>query len=190
MLRFGRITVLVMSTALIGCDQTSQQTNRPAQGSGYSSGQEQSQSGSQPTNGNAGMAGVMQRAMDGDSFLFRSDVGEDYEIRMEGIDCPEKGQPMADVAKRWLETVTRGRTIWMIPTGKDRYGRTLANVHNGDIWINGESIRLGLAWHYESFNRDGRLARLQMDAQAARVGVWQSGSPMPPWEFRKLNSRR
>jgi endonuclease YncB( thermonuclease family) len=140
--------------------------------------------------GHAGIPGVMQRAMDGDSFLFRSDSGETYEVRLEGIDCPENGQSFADAAKRWLETVSQRRTIWIIPKGKDRYGRTLANVHNGDIWINGESVRLGLAWHYWAFNRDARLARLQMDAQAARVGVWQSVSPMPPWDFRKLKSRR
>ncbi|WP_145420612.1 thermonuclease family protein [Planctomycetes bacterium K23_9] len=143
------------------------------------------------TSGNAvEIAGELERAMDGDSFWFCAHSGERLEIRLEGIDCPEKGQPFAEEAKTWLEQVTSGRTIWLLPVGKDKYGRTLANVHNGEIWINGESVRRGLAWHYVSFNKDGRLARLQMDAQEAQTGIWSDRQPIPPWTYRKTHKRR
>ncbi|MGB7345528.1 MAG: thermonuclease family protein [Pirellulaceae bacterium] len=135
------------------------------------------------------IAGQIERAMDGDSFHFAADSGERFEVRLEGIDCPEKAQPFGEAAKRWLEDLTQGRRVWLIPTGQDKYGRVLANAHDGQVWINGELIRQGLAWHYGQFNRDGRLANLQLDAQTSRVGLWQDQSPMPPWEYRKANPR-
>lgn len=135
------------------------------------------------------IAGTVIRVMDGDSFRFQSVAGESFDVRLDGIDCPETNQPYGQESLAWLKQITSGRTVWVIPQGKDRYGRVLANVHDRQIWINGELVRRGLAWHYAAFNDDGRLWRLQMDAQAARAGLWQDPSPTPPWEFRKQNPR-
>ena len=79
-------------------------------------------------------------------------------IRLEGIDCPERNQPYADQARDALMAMTKDRKLWIIVQGTDRYNRTLANVHDGNTFINGEMIRLGLAWHYAQYNDDTRLA--------------------------------
>ncbi|NND98983.1 MAG: micrococcal nuclease [Pirellulaceae bacterium] len=122
---------------------------------------------------------------DGDSFHFQCDDGSSLRVRLEGIDCPEHGQPFADQAKRVLQQLTNNRVIWISPTGTDKYGRTLANARDNAVWMNGELVRRGLAWHYSQFNSDPRLARLQRDARVAGVGLWQDDMPLAPWDFRE-----
>ncbi len=106
-------------------------------------------------------------------------------IRLEGIDCPERNQPYADQARDALMAMTKDRKLWIIVQGTDRYNRTLANVHDGNTFINGEMIRLGLAWHYAQYNDDTRLADLQTAAQRGQIGLWQDSNPEPPWDYRK-----
>ena len=122
---------------------------------------------------------------DGDSFEFVSDDGQSMTIRLEGIDCPERNQPYADQARDALMAMTKDRKLWIIVQGTDRYNRTLANVHDGSTFINGEMIRLGLAWHYAQYNDDTRLADLQTAAQRGQIGLWQDRNPEPPWDYRK-----
>lgn len=131
------------------------------------------------------VSGKVRWVADGDSFEFESDSGESMTIRLEGIDCPERNQPFADQARDALMAMTKDRRLWVISKGTDKYGRTLANVHDGNVFINGEMLRLGLAWHYAKYNDDVRLAGLQAVAQRDRVGLWQERSPEPPWDYRK-----
>ncbi len=131
------------------------------------------------------LSGRVQRVMDGDSVKFQLDGGEIIEVRLDGIDAPEKDQPFGDEARTVLHNLTNDRVVYLISTGTDKYGRTLGKLHDGNVFINGELIRLGMAWHYARFNDDQRLADLQSAAMQNGVGLWgQRAQPVPPWEFR------
>ena len=56
-----------------------------------------------------------------------------------------------------------------------------------------EQVKRGMAWHYRTYMReqspDDRLAyaAAEKDAAAARLGLWQHGEPVPPWDCRHPN---
>ena len=49
-------------------------------------------------------------------------------IRLSGIDCPEKGQAYGNNAKRATSALVFGKEVMLQTFGKDKYGRTLADV--------------------------------------------------------------
>ena len=49
-------------------------------------------------------------------------------IRLSGIDCPEKGQAYGKRAKQAASELFFGKEVTLQTHGKDKYGRTLANV--------------------------------------------------------------
>jgi micrococcal nuclease len=66
---------------------------------------------------------------------------------------------------------------------RDDYGRFLAFVWNGDVLLNEELVRAGLArarlgYRYTSTMKR-RLARAQEEAQHAKRGMWSDTTPAP-----------
>jgi endonuclease YncB( thermonuclease family) len=49
-------------------------------------------------------------------------------IRLNGIDCPEQGQAFGQKAKQAAAALVFGKEIALQTHGKDKYGRTLADV--------------------------------------------------------------
>jgi endonuclease YncB( thermonuclease family) len=54
--------------------------------------------------------------------------GREFDIRFYGIDCPEKDQPYGMEAKRFVQRMCRGRTVEVVPSGQDRYGRVIETM--------------------------------------------------------------
>jgi len=51
---------------------------------------------------------------------------------------------------------------------------------------NAEMIRQGFAWHYKTYNGDLELDQLELEARAAKRGLWSdSQTPVAPWLWRK-----
>jgi len=49
-------------------------------------------------------------------------------IRLNGIDCPEKGQAYGKKAKQAASALVFGKEVTLQTYGKDKYGRTIADV--------------------------------------------------------------
>ena len=49
-------------------------------------------------------------------------------IRLNGIDCPEKGQAYGQRAKQAASGLVFGKEVTLQTYGLDKYGRTIANV--------------------------------------------------------------
>ena len=81
-----------------------------------------------------------------------------------------------------------GKLVEVDPVTRDRYGRIVAWVHVGGRCLNEEILRAGYAWHFKRFSRDSHLAELELQARAARSGLWGDPAPVAPWEFRKARS--
>lgn len=136
---------------------------------------------------------VVSRIVDGDTFHCTS--GE--KIRLLLIDAPESGQGDAGLrAKLALEE--------MAPTGArvrleydaqstDRYGRTLAHVHAGTVWVNRAMVRRGYALVTVYPPNVRHVETLRAAADSARtegVGLWgRGGFGCSPVDFRAKRCR-
>ncbi len=124
------------------------------------------------------------RVADGDSFTLSQDNSE-LEIRLYGIDCPERKQPFHKRAETFTRKVLDRGEIRFTEIDRDRYGRIVAWVFVDSLNLNKELVRHGLAWHYKRHSSDNTLARLEDSARTAKAGLWSDPNPIPPWEFRR-----
>jgi len=60
----------------------------------------------------------------------------------------------------------------------------------GDVNINAEQVRRGMAWVYRQYAHDLSLYAIEAEAKAARRGLWADPAPIPPWEWRHTKSKR
>jgi len=111
--------------------------------------------------------------------------GKAVKIRLNGIDCPEKGQDFGTKAKSFTSDACFGKPVTVKVFDTDRYGRLVGDIvlPDGRI-LNQELVRAGLAWHYKAYSKDETLARLENEARAAMRGLWSIPNPTPPWDFR------
>ena len=93
-------------------------------------------------------------------------------VRLEGIDCPERGQPFGRVATTFTWTRVYGKTVELEPRDTDRYGRLVARVRVGGADLGFELLSAGLAWHYTQYSKDRAYAAAAQGARARRVGLW------------------
>lgn len=87
---------------------------------------------------------------DGDSITVLHD-GRQEQIRLWGIECPEKNQDFGTKAKQATSTVVFGKFVEVEPATTDRYGRTVAFVRVDHTLVNEELIRQGLAWVFTRY---------------------------------------
>ncbi len=83
---------------------------------------------------------------DGDSLI----LNNGQEIRLIGIDAPEKGQPYADEARAFLKGLITGKEL-RLEKGieeRDKYNRLLVYMYAGDTFVNAEMIKHGYAVAY------------------------------------------
>lgn len=135
---------------------------------------------------------------DGDTLCVTSGWGwGQTKIRLDGIDCPEDGQPWGDTAKYGLLKIAGGRKVRLEKHGLDIHGRTLATVYVWDAkvagWqnVNERMVMLGQAWVLRAYydhlpkDRQAKLDRLEAWAKSKKVGLWRTDNPIPPWQWRK-----
>lgn len=77
----------------------------------------------------------------------------------------------------------QSRSPHIRPRCKDQYDRFLAFVWNGDVLLNEELVRAGLAQAKLGYRYSGamknRLAKAQDDARQARRGIWSKPGREP-----------
>src|ERR1043165_8441167 len=110
--------------------------------------------------------GPLVRVKDGDSLVVKVQ-GVAMDIRLAGIDAPELGQPYGRDAKQTLASLAAGKQLVIKPLDTDRYGRTVADVWNGETQLNTEMVRRGGAWFYSEFARNAGLYDVEQEARNA-----------------------
>ncbi|MFC1876501.1 thermonuclease family protein [Thermodesulfobacteriota bacterium] len=128
--------------------------------------------------------GKVVSVTDGDTIKVLQN-GIQVKIRLASIDCPEKGQPYGQAARKFTAKLVAGKVAEVWPTDTDRYGRTVAFVFVGSTDLNKELLKAGLAWHYKRYSRDPELAKLEFEAREQKVGLWKEPGAIAPWEWRK-----
>jgi micrococcal nuclease len=111
-------------------------------------------------------------------------------VRLNGIDAPEIRQAFGKKSKGFLSALVFGKDVEVIVRDTDRYGRLVGDVLVGGKSANFELVAAGLAWQYTEYSKDRTLAELEKGARGKRLGLWADRSPLPPWEFRRLKTRK
>ncbi|MEM3335614.1 MAG: thermonuclease family protein [Thermoplasmata archaeon] len=142
---------------------------------------------------------TVTRVIDGDTFhclpektLFGAKVHKDstISVRLRGIDAPEKRQSYGEEARLSLKELIGGKIVKLDVKDIDRYGRVVAYVWLGNININLEQVKRGMAWAYvEYLDRPyaSEFYEAEKQARKQKLGLWKESNPTPPWEWRKRN---
>lgn len=132
------------------------------------------------------LSGQVVRVLDGD-LLEVLHHGKAERIRLNGIDCPEKGQAYGERAKQATSKLVFGKDVMLNTYGPDKNGRTIADVLLSDgTNVNYMLVREGWCWwdrKYAPGNR--KLERLEKEARDGKKGLWAEPNPVAPWEWRK-----
>ena len=134
----------------------------------------------------ADFTGPVVSVLDGDTIKVLHNQRPER-IRLKGIDCPENGQAYSRKAKQAASALVFGKNVTLQVHGKDKYGRTLADVLLTDgMIVNHELVKAGWCWWYRKYApRDTVLEGLEKDARDTKKGLWVDPAPIPSWVYRK-----
>jgi micrococcal nuclease len=130
----------------------------------------------------------VRRVVDGDTLLLASGA----RVRLQGIDTPETVKPDSSVepwgleasqfTKEFIEKAGNRVRLSFSLERKDRYDRFLAFIWNGDLMLNEELLRSGLAHARRDYrysdSMKSRFTEAQNEARRAGRGIWST----PPLE--------
>lgn len=150
--------------------------------------------------------GQVTKVSDGDTIQVKDDLGTKVKIRLYGIDAPEiekvnkktgriskPGQPFGVEAWKALEDKIYRKRVNVEVVDIDQYKRLVSTVWLERRNINQEMVTEGWAWAYRQYldrAYASEFIKMEEQARAKRLGLWQQNNPQPPWEFRKrLKSR-
>ena len=126
------------------------------------------------------------RVYDGDTFTILVPPDYTFNIRIQGIDAPERRQEFGMYARLYLEALIGGREVEIFPMEQDKWGRTTARCfnHEGkDIGL--EMIKGGMAWYYSEYYKDPKYENEERIARATQRGLWCRPDPMKPQVYRQ-----
>ncbi len=117
---------------------------------------------------------VISRVIDGDTVTDARGLN----IRLLGINAPEKNQPNFTLAKQTLENLVLNKKLKLLLDVEkfDQYGRVLGYLYDGNVFINSELLKKGVAVletvppnvsHSEEF------ISAQTQARKDCVGMWK-----------------
>jgi endonuclease YncB( thermonuclease family) len=127
---------------------------------------------------------------DGDTVTCLDENNQQQKVRLADIDAPESGQDFGKASREALATMVFGRTVQVVDSGRDRYGRWIGRLSVDGIDVNREMVATGMAWHYAAYSKDTSLAAVQAQAQAQKVGLWSQPNPIPPADYRRQASQK
>lgn len=136
------------------------------------------------------LTGEVISVADGDTLTILSNK-QLIRVRLSGIDCPEKRQAFGQKAKLYTSVLSYRKTVTVVGHGKDRYGRTLADVLLPDGRnLNQELLSAGYAWWYRQYApKATQLQHLEDEAREHQLGLWEDLRPVPPWEYRRFQHK-
>ena len=123
---------------------------------------------------------VVTRIIDGDTFVLSGGA----QVRLIGVDTPEKGQPFYESARAFAESTILGSpvVIEFDEEPLDNYDRALAYIFMDSILYNEEIVRAGLASVYLFKNNRkyaSKLLSAQKSARETGTGIWSLDPPSP-----------
>ena len=116
---------------------------------------------------------LVQRVIDGDTVV----LADGERVRYIGMDTPERGERLFDEATAYNRRLVEGQRVGLLKdqSEADRFGRLLRYVFAGDILVNAELVREGLA-EAKRYDPDVKFAdcfdTLMQKARGEQRGMW------------------
>ena len=109
-------------------------------------------------------------------------AGQTYRVRYIGIECAEPGLYGAEQATQQNRQLGEGKTVRLEKdiSETDQYGRLLRYVYVGEIFVNAELVRRGVAtaWTYPpDVAYSDLFVQLEREAREGGRGLWAEPSP-------------
>lgn len=137
----------------------------------------------------AELVGQVVSILDGDTIDVLVDR-HPVRVRLAQIDAPEKHQAFGTRSRQALAQLVFRLPVRVVEKGRDRYGRIIGTVYFGDVDVNAQMVRQGMAWVYRQYARDAELYELERQARAGKQGLWADPGPVAPWDYRESNRKR
>ncbi len=123
------------------------------------------------------------RVIDGDSLIAVID-GIETEVRLEGINAPERDECLGDDSRNRLEEVLESGPVQIAGTEFDQFDRLLGIVTAGELPVNVTQVADGLAIPLAAESAiDDLMLAAEERARALGVGIWNAEScgsgPLP-----------
>ena len=134
-------------------------------------------------------AQLVVQVVDGDTYKIL-DKGKFQIIRLANVDAPELSQYYGKVVKNAVSKLILSRIVKIEVYGKDRYGRTIANITVDGKALDSILIAYGWAWHWMLYSYNKKLAIYERIAIEAKQGMWRCKYNVPPWVWRNFNKRQ
>lgn len=134
--------------------------------------------------------GRVVRVIDGDTLVALGSGNREERVRLAGIDCPERKQAYGTRAKEALLARVGGKPVSVQWWKRDRYGRVVGKVVDGQGDVNLALVRDGLCWWFRKYADEQSAAdqllyeTAETSAREGRVGLWRDPVPVAPWEWR------
>ncbi|WP_162179672.1 thermonuclease family protein [Solidesulfovibrio alcoholivorans] len=140
------------------------------------------------------ISGKVIHVLDGDTVDILS-VGQQFRVRLAEIDAPEishgrdSGQPFGQKSRITLSSMIAGKTVNIVYTDVDKYGRAIGTIFCDNVNINASQVLYGMAWVCRRYSHSDSLLRLEAEAKSAHRGLWADPNAVAPWTFRHANLR-
>ena len=141
----------------------------------------------------------VRKIVDGDTIHVVDKYGNQFKIRLTGIDAPEKNQAYGLESKNQLSEAINNRWVFLEskpnegkPYTVDRYKRVLAKVILNGADINLLQISSGYAWHFKRYQNQQSPSDqkaydyAEKNAKKNQLGLWEEKKPIAPWKWRKI----
>lgn len=109
-------------------------------------------------------------------------MDDNIHIRLNNLDAPELSQTYGIQAKQFLSSLVLNKTITGIKKGKDKYGRTIADLYLKGLWVNKLIVDSGYAYVYLRYDNEN-LYPDELQAKNEKRGLWAFPN-ISPYQFR------
>jgi endonuclease YncB( thermonuclease family) len=141
------------------------------------------------------VTGKVWTCHDGDTCIIKlSDNGGSLKVRFLGIDAPEvsggdenEGQPLGQDARDALNGLIKGKSVRVHTVSRDKYDRMLSEIYLGDMLVNVEMLKRGMAQSYIWWNDtidEEVYVSAEKHAKEAKLGIWSLTTYEEPEDFR------
>lgn len=134
--------------------------------------------------------GKVKRVIDGDTIVVDSNLGI-WDVRILGIDAPERGQANYDVCTKWLSDLCFEKYVQCQVSARDRYSRLVCQVYRVDGCDIGFTMLVyGMAWYYSPKKTLPGYWSAHLLAVQDKLGIFGDPRQKPPWVFRQEQEAR
>ncbi|HYJ87284.1 MAG TPA: thermonuclease family protein [Pyrinomonadaceae bacterium] len=140
------------------------------------------------------LRGVVTEVRDGQSVVVFSG-GRNFVVSLIGVDAPESDQDFGNASREHLAYLVLNKPVEIEFSQLD-YDRVIGKVICSQRDIGLQVIRDGVAWHDKTSGRSLSEVERSVYVEAEQLarnesrGLWQDGTPMPPWEWRRAQAAK